>query len=624
MSKKKRVQNEAVLPNIPADVMLAPMPMDGADMEKFFNGVADAIGLGGGTNPVGLNPFGTAVPGTAQVEQTGTIFKNLRYYLISNMRQVLNQAYAELGLVQTICDVPVDDALRGGVTIKTKQLEESQIEELKASMDRDDDLSVVGQAAKWNRLFGGAGVLILTDQDPEEPFDPALIGENDELTFRAVDMWELFWSLQNADGWDPALQSEDNIEFYDYYGQRVHKTRVMRLKGIEAPSFIRPRLRGWGVSVVETLVRSINQYLKGTDLMFEVMDEFKVDIYKIKNFVQALASPQATEAIKRRIQLANWQKNYQNALTMDTEDDWDHKQLSFSGLAEIMLQIRMQVAADMRMPMTKLFGISSAGFNSGEDDIEVYNAMVESQVRNRIKPVTLRMIEIKCQQLFGFIPDDLSATFAPLRIMSSEQEQTVKTQKASTTVQLFQAGAITIKELRDNVNKAGLLDITLDVEQSDMLTGYDDNTTSDEGESEDEDESGTNPDSENAEPSVRKTPKDTRDLPPDPKDKQAPTRPTKERNRHTNARLIVMPRPYSRVDLAMRVMNSALFDRKSYETEGGDGWIDKRRELFFDRDKASDKALWDKASRASQKALGTIRWQFVVWYYKKFGGSFGV
>src|SRR3954471_18346943 len=157
----------------------------------------------------------------------------------------------------------------------------------------------------------------------------------------------------------------------------------MRLKGLTAPSFVRPRLRGWGFSVVETLVRSINQYLKATDLGFEVLDEFKLDVFKIKNLVNTLLSPNGAEKIQKRIQLANWQKNYQNALVMDSEDDFDHKQLSFSGLAEVQDGIGKQVAADLRMPITNLFGQSAAGFNSAEDDIEVYNAMVESQVRNK-------------------------------------------------------------------------------------------------------------------------------------------------------------------------------------------------------------------------------------------------
>lgn len=435
--------------------------------EVTSNGLAAAIGLGGGQQ--GFSFPGT--PGTERVEQAGTIFKNLRYYLVTNFRQMLSQAYVELGLVQAIVDIPVDDAFRGGVEIKSQQLDEDQVAELLISIDRDNDLAVCAQAAKWQRLFGGGGVIVLSDQDPEEPLDLDAIGPDSTLEFRAVDMWELYGNLQITEGHEVQLpngQSFGQEEFYNYYSHQIHHTRVMRLMGKEAPSFIRPRLRGWGVSVVETLVRSINQYLKATDLGFEVLDEFKLDVFKIKGLVNTLAYPGGTQKIQERIQLANWQKNYQNAMVMDAEDDFDHKQLSFAGLADAMAGIRMQIASDMRMPLTKIFGISAAGFNSGEDDIEVYNSMVEGTVRSRIKYDVLRVAELKCQKLFGFVPDDLSVEFKPLRVLSAEQEENVKTQKFTRLIQAKQAGEITTLEFRDSCNKGNLFDIKLDTTDEDV------------------------------------------------------------------------------------------------------------------------------------------------------------
>lgn len=456
MSKNKGRYKQEAAQAASSAIVASQASMEIESTQVVHNNLAEVVGFGGGGFPQNQgNPF------TEQISNVTTAFINLRWYLVSNFRQFLSEAYVELGLIQTIVDVPVDDGLRGGVEIKSKQLSEEQIAELLVSLDRDDDINTAGQAAKWNRLFGGAGILILTDQDPEEPLDVDAITTDSNLEFRAIDMWELFWDKQNTEGYDPAIQSE-NFEYYNYYGEQVHKSRVMRLKGITAPSFIRPRLRGWGFSVVEALIRSINQYLKATDLAFEVLDEFKVDVFKIKGLINSLMSPNGTQKIKERVALGNHQKNYQNALVMDSEDDWDHKQLSFAGLGDAMKEIRMQVASDMRMPLTKLFGISAAGFNSGEDDIEVYNSMVESQVRNKLKYNILRMCEIKCQKLFGFIPDDLSLDFKPLRILSAEQEENVKTQKFTRISGAKAAGEITTQEYRDAINKGNLMDITLD------------------------------------------------------------------------------------------------------------------------------------------------------------------
>jgi phage-related protein (TIGR01555 family) len=407
--------------------------------------------------------FGPIVPGSAQVSQSTTIIQNLRLYLISNFRTVLAQAYAEIGLIQTIVDVPVDDALRGGIEIKSKQLDEEQVAELQRVIKRKKDLRVAGQAAKWSRLHGGGGIMpFIMDQDPEEPLNIEAIGPDTDLKFRAADLWELYWSTQaaNNDG-DISGITVDPVN-YDYYGHKWHPSRVFKMVGLEAPSWLRPRLRGWGMSVVEKLVRSINQYLKGQDLIFEVTDEFKIDYYLLKGLAAAMATPNGKFAVQERLAIMNMMKNYQSGVALDSEDKFEQKQITFSGLAEIAAGNRIQIAADMRMPLTKLFGISAAGFNSGEDDIEVYNSMVEGEPRSQLEEPILKMLELRCQQLFGFIPDDLEFSFKPLRILSAVDEEAVKTQQFTRVLQTAQANRMTDEEFRDAVNKANLLPMDLD------------------------------------------------------------------------------------------------------------------------------------------------------------------
>lgn len=410
---------------------------------------------------LGFNP-GTGSPfDTTQLSQVNTLFKNNRWYLVSNMRQVLSEIYVEHGLIQTVVDVPVDDGLRGGVDIKTKQLSENQIEQIRTIMEKENDIGVVGQGLKWNRLFGGAGVMIWTNQDPMKPLNVQAIDKSTPLEFKAVDMWELFWDQQNTEGYDAGLESE-LFEFYSYYSKKIHKSRVMKMKGLIAPSFIRPRLRGWGFSIIESFIRSINQYLKANDLVFEVLDEFKIDVYKMKNLASTLLLSGGTELVRRRIQTMNANKNYQNAVTMDAEDDYVQKELTFAGLAETMHGIRLQIASDLRMPLTKIFGISATGFNSGEDDIENYNSMVESQIRQKCKFDILKIIELRCQKEFGFIPDDLSITFKSLRILGAEQEENVKTQQFNRLIMARERGEISSLDFKEACNKQNLLGIQLD------------------------------------------------------------------------------------------------------------------------------------------------------------------
>jgi len=418
------------------------------------NGLSEAI--------MGFQPGGQGT----QLSQVDTLFKNNRWYLVSNMRQVLSELYVEHGLLQTVVDVPVDDGFRGGIEISSKELDEDDINLLMDKMEDCDDLVILAQGLKWTRLFGGGGVVIITDQDPSTPLDWSKITEKSRLEFRAVDMWELFWSKQNTGDYATAIDAQEfDVEVFDYYGIPMHKSRVIKMKGLIAPSFIRPRLRGWGISVVEGIIRSINQYLKANNLSFEVLDEFKIDILKFKDLKNTLTQKGGNEKVRERIALANANKNYLNSIAMDADDDYQQKQLSFAGLSETMEGIRLQLASDLRMPISKLFGTGSTGFSSGQDDIENYNGMVESQVRNKAQHDVKKLVKIRCQQLFGFVPKDLKIKFKPLRVLSAEQEENVKDRKFARALQARQAGEISSKDFREICNKDSIFSIQVDPEE---------------------------------------------------------------------------------------------------------------------------------------------------------------
>lgn len=411
----------------------------------------------------GIQTFTEAMMQTPQISKTDTVQKNNRYNYIFNNRLLLNEIYIEHGLVQTLIDVPVDDGFRGGLEIKSKQLDEEDIEKLEKYIDTEDIYKKITQTLKWGRLFGGSGLVILTNQEPHTELDISKINKYSSLDFYPADLWEL--NLQYYE-YDPTKGITEDAP-YLFYSKNLHKSRVLSYKGKEAPSMMRRRFRGWGMTEVERLIRSFNQYLKNNDVIFDLLDEAKLDIYKLENYNASMISNQET-AIQNQIQMSNMLKNYLNALVMDKEDDYEQKQVSFQGLAGIMKEIRIGVASDLKIPVTKLFGVSSTGFNSGEDDIENYNAMITSEVRDKSKPIILPVLQMICQKIFGFVPEDISIDWKPLRILSAEQEENVKDAKANRLLSLFGAGLATTKEAKESINKDNLM--AVDVEVNDELS----------------------------------------------------------------------------------------------------------------------------------------------------------
>lgn len=432
------------------------MTLTAQDEAEILNSLTDLTLMLGNTPGYGQT-------NTPTISSISSMFYNMRWYLVSNYRQVLAQLYAEHGIIQTLVDQPVDDGFRPGFEIRTSNLSPEEIQKLELYIERNEVIANIKQAVQWARLFGGGGILIITDQNPASPLNIERLNKNSRIEFRACDLWELYSqsiTTQPGMGVDEKLGASTG-DFYYYYGHKVHKSRVYPIKGKEPPSFIKPRLRGWGLSVVEPLVRSLNQFLKNQDVVFELLDEAKIDVYKVKGYNSALMSKSGTTKITTQVQLTNQLKNYNNAITMDADDEYQQKQVTFSGLAEMLNQIRQGIACDVKMPITKLFGVSAAGFNSGEDDIENYNAMIDSEIRAKTKFIVLDILQICCLKLFGQTIDDLDINWNPLRVLNAKEEEEVKTSKFNRVMASFSASLIPPQEAKQSINKDSLLPIEI-------------------------------------------------------------------------------------------------------------------------------------------------------------------
>ena len=377
-------------------------------------------------------------------------FHNLAYFniyapLTVNWTQ-LTYMYKTHGIIQTAIDMPVLDALRGGVDLHSDEISADNLKDLQDLIEKTGTLRTLAEVATWVRLYGGGALVINAKQDPHEPLEMAGIKK---LELYAANRWEL-------------VSTHKDAEYFEFYGKVLHSSRVLTMNGKAAPYLVRSTLQGWGMSEIEKMIEPFNAYLRINDVIYELLREAKVDVYKFKNMIGQLASDAGTNALLNRTQIMNQIKNYQNAVVLDADDDFEQKQITFAGLAEMKKQNQVDVASALRIPMTKLFGLSAAGFNSGEDDIENYNAMIESEVREPLRPLIRSVIELRCLELFGET-FDIAFSFKPLRVLSSVDEETVNTQKNARYLSLYDKGLLTGQEVMQLEQQEKLVSIQTEV-----------------------------------------------------------------------------------------------------------------------------------------------------------------
>ncbi len=368
---------------------------------------------------------------------------------------VLQYAYKTSGMLETMIDLPVDDAFRGDINIRSKQMDPDDLKLLGDTWKKKGVRKVFATAGKWTRLFGGGAVIASTNAPMETPLDYRQLARDGRVEFYACNRWELMSTWRTS-------------PTYNFYGKTIDASRVLTMVGKEAPYTLRWQLAGWGMSELERVLEDFNTYIRVKNVIYELLQEAKVDVYKLKDFANQMLSAEAEAATNRRMQITNAQKSYNAAILLDAEDDFLQRQISFSGLAEIYREARIEFAAAAHFPMRKLFGISSTGLNadsSGDTDTENYNSMVEGEVREELRPAIMWGLNLLCTALFGDTFDDLDFEWAPLSAISQMEEQQINDLKFNRLMVLFDRGLVDEVQLTDMLAKEKLLDSEVELQE---------------------------------------------------------------------------------------------------------------------------------------------------------------
>jgi uncharacterized protein len=385
--------------------------------------------------------------GQSELTSFNPIAQNNVYAPLTLNWMQLTYLYKTHGIIQAAIDMPVEDALTGGIEITSDELDKDDLDRLQDSMAKNETLRVGKQAEIWAKLYGGGGIIVNAG-DPEKPL---VLNHKTlrDMKLYAANRWEL-------------ISPQRFSEYYNFYNERIHASHVFTMAGKEAPYIIRWILQGWGMSDVEHIVEPLNIFLRTQNVIYDLLKEAKVDVYQFEHFASSLSSNKGTQQMLRRVQVSNQAKSTGNAILMDMKDKYEQKQLSFAGLAEMWRENRIGLACSLRIPMTKLFGISAAGFNSGEDDRENYIGMIDAQIREHMRPTIQYLLDLEMIRVFGE-QYDIHFKFKPLRVMSAAEEETIKSSKHNRLLALAQGGYLTPQEFMEIEQAEGLVPMQTEV-----------------------------------------------------------------------------------------------------------------------------------------------------------------
>jgi phage-related protein (TIGR01555 family) len=374
----------------------------------------------------------------------------------------LTYAYKSNGYIQTAINQIVDDAFaKDGLIINSKTLEDEELEQLKQALEDNDDIVAIKNVIRWGELYGGGVLIANTEQDYELPLDEKQL-KGKKLKFIAADRWQCYQngiSPRTA----PSFVLTDNILENQFQGGiTIDRSRVEIFTRIEAPYLLRAMLQGWGLSIFESIIPPLTQFMKAMGVTLELLDEAKIDVIKIFDLANSLLSPDGEAAIKRRLQIVTENKNYKSSIAMDSQDDYQQKQITFSGLPEMIEKIQYLICAAIRRPYSKVFGKGGNGLSEQTSDLENYASIVDAEIRQPAKKLIKWVIDLRCLQLFGRKLPDLKISWKPIRSLSEEEEADIKDKAFARYMQLFDRRLMNGKAVATHLTQEGIVTYTED------------------------------------------------------------------------------------------------------------------------------------------------------------------
>lgn len=333
----------------------------------------------------------------------------------------LEAAYSSNWLARRIVDEPNKDATREWRTFNGGEAREIAQEEKRLGVQQ-----IVQKAGCWGDLYGGAVILMITDQDLTQPLDPSKIKKGGLKRLAVFDRWDIQPTDFNFS--EPLKPNWMLPEYYTIIGgtARIHYTHLIRYTGSMLPRRLSQMQQGWGDSRLSQCMSDLRDVVATKQGIASLVLEANVDTITKDGLSAALAGPEC-DSITQRYRLFGMMKSIVNLALLDSSEKYERNSVAFAGLSQIMEQFMVWTAGAAQMPVTKVFGDAASGLNStGEGDLNNYYDAIKTKQTGEMRLQMEQLDQVMVRSAIGEFPEDLEFEWNPL-YQSSGLEQAQQT-----------------------------------------------------------------------------------------------------------------------------------------------------------------------------------------------------
>ena len=359
----------------------------------------------------------------------------------------LEKLYRTNWIARKVCDLYASDMVSAGIEwdidADTSELLEKEFRRLQV-------WGALEQAVKLARLYGGS--IILMGTAAPDPMKPLNTGEA-LLGLRVFDRYEAKPDTSHLVATGARLgdpQSYDITPVITTQGIKADESRCLRFTGAALPASLAKAQDLWGDSVLQAMKNRIEIFDGATEGVGELMKRCNLRFLGIKGFWDAMGDETgaASDQIAKAIGMVNQMQTIYGLTVTDADDTYSTQSYSFGGVKDVLDQISQQLAGACDIPLVRLYGMSPAGFSTGESDLKSYcSAILKSQESMLRGPIARIAKQILTANNKDAEAEALDFKFAPL--MQPTQAQ----QGVATILQVHSEGLISDNRALEEVRR---------------------------------------------------------------------------------------------------------------------------------------------------------------------------
>lgn len=311
------------------------------------------------------------------------------------------------------------------------------------------------------RLFGTAILIIVTDDKPlEEPFSPDLMRTGSLVDLKVVDRFQLDvnrkeyeWAITEPNYGKPIWYNWHT----DYKGTyRVHHSRVLRYDSevlIDDCEHNNTAYNtDWGVSVLIPLILEVLRDEQTAAALQGNINRAGSLVLKSNVIQQQTGSKEdrgGGKSVEEVLKKINDSLTAFGLTALATDDSVEYLSPSLANWDKVLENAMRRVAASSGIPESRITGQNKSGLNnSGESDIQYYSDLIAAKQIDKMLN-HLRFMDHVLLANAGLGATKPPKTFLrPYLIADKEKEAKIAKTKAETGIAMYNAGALSLNELR--------------------------------------------------------------------------------------------------------------------------------------------------------------------------------